>query len=97
MDCSEVNKAAQFAASGGGYRLVRRKVDRMQDVAEHLVLDRREKAKVAVHDPFPPRAEAILRHDSGVQHRQLPEPLTRPRSFPGRGEPSANEERRFGF
>ncbi len=104
MNGHEINKAAQFAAPGSGHHLVRRKVNRMQDVTEHLILDW-EKAIVAVHDSFQARAGVIFGHGSGVNRRQLPEPRhtigrrfkNGCRRFPGRGEPPASGERRFEF
>lgn len=74
MNCHEVNQLAQFAPPGSVHHLVYSKINWMQDVAEHLILDRGEKAIVTVHNPFQPRSGVIFRHGSGVNRRQLPEP-----------------------
>jgi hypothetical protein len=70
----EINDVAKLAPSGGGHHLVHGKVDRMQDIAERLILHGREKPVVAVNHPFEAGAGVALPHLGGVDQRQLPKP-----------------------
>ena len=52
VDSHKVNDVPQLAPSSRGHNLVHGKVDRMQDIAERLILDGRKKPVIAVSHPF---------------------------------------------
>ena len=70
----EVSQVPHFSASGGGHDLVHAKIDGVQDIAEGVIPDGGEKAKIAIGKPFKPGIGASLADFGGVQKGQLPQP-----------------------
>jgi hypothetical protein len=79
----EVNQVAHLAPPDGCHHLVNGEVSRVQNIAESLVPHRREKAKVAVNDPFEASAAILPRNFSGIDQGKLPQP---PNTITGRFE-----------
>jgi hypothetical protein len=48
----QIDNVAYFTPSGGGLSLVQRQIHRMQYISANRVPDGREKAEIAVYDPF---------------------------------------------
>ena len=74
MDRDQVNNVAHSPASGRRHRLVHGEVNRVQDVAEHLVSHGGEEAEVAVGNPFEARRGSVTAYFGAVNCRLPSQP-----------------------
>jgi len=70
-----VKNITRLAATGRRQRFIRCDVDDMQHIAEYIVANRREKAKIAVACPFEPHVLAAVLHDGAVNSWFASQPL----------------------